>query len=212
MAVPSPHFVSFEGIDFCGKTTQIQLLVERLKSCHVAVEVVREPGGTEISEKIRSILLDKSHRHMTAQAEILLYSAARSQLVFQRIRPLLDQGVHVIADRFFDSTTAYQGFGRGLDIAFVHQLNQFATGGLVPVKTFFIDISPEEAEKRRQRAGVGRDRLESGGLSFYRRVREGYLHIAAAEPDRVVVVPGERPIQHIARDIWHHISMLWDLK
>ena len=205
------RFISFEGIDFCGKTTQIQLLVQKLQARQIPVEVVREPGGTDISEKIRTILLDKSHGHMVAQTEILLYSAARSQLVFQKIVPLLEKGIYVIADRYFDSTTAYQGYGRGLDIDFVKKLNRFATGGLLPFKTFFIDISPQEAEKRRQQAGLHQDRLEIGGIPFYQKVREGFLHIAAEEPERFVTISGERPIADIANEIWQHIEQIWNL-
>ncbi|NOX37485.1 MAG: dTMP kinase [Calditrichaeota bacterium] len=211
MVQPFRHFISFEGIDYCGKTTQIQRLVERLKEHGVEVEVVREPGGTIISEKIREILLDRSHEEMHDRTEILLYAAARSQLVHQKILPLLQKGVSVIADRYYDSTTAYQGYGRGLNIDFVKQLNQFATSGLSPFKTIFLDISPEEAERRRLRKGQTQDRLESGGVAFYRRIREGFFQIAREEPERFVIVPAEQDIDAIADQIWDLVRQWWQL-
>ncbi len=205
------RFISFEGIDYCGKTTQIQRLVERLRGLGLRVEVVREPGGTAISEKIREILLDRSHEEMEAQTEILLYAAARSQLVHQKILPLLRQGIHVIADRFYDSTTAYQGYGRGLDIAFVKRLNRFATSGVTPYKTIVLDISPQEAERRRRQEGLKQDRLESGGIDFYRRVREGFYHIAREEPDRLVFIAGEQEVEAIAAQIWAYVRQWWNV-
>ncbi len=211
MAKQFQHFISFEGIDYCGKTTQIQRLVARLKEHSVAAEVVREPGGTTISEKVREILLDRSHQEMHDHTEILLYAAARSQLVHQKILPLLQSGVPVIADRYYDSTTAYQGYGRGLNIAFVKQLNRFATSGLSPFKTIFLDISPEEAERRRVRNGQKRDRLECGGVAFYRRVREGFFQIAREEPHRFVIVPAEQEIEAIADYIWSLLRQWWQL-
>jgi dTMP kinase len=205
------NFISFEGIDFSGKTTQIELLISRLKAADIQVHLLREPGGTVISEKIRQILLDKSHQEMHPRTEILLYSAARSQLTHQTILPLLDSGNHVIADRFFDSTTAYQGYGRNLEIAFVESLNQFATSGLLPYKTFFIDITPEEAAQRRKAAGRTSDRLESENIRFYQDIRKGYQHLARMFPERFITIPGEQSIEETAGLIWEQVADIWKL-
>jgi len=214
-------FISFEGIDFCGKSTQIDLLLNRISGTHkkhdLKVKVLREPGGTFISEKIRDILLDTSHSAMNPQTEILLYSAARAQLVHQTILDELKKGVYIIADRYFDSTTAYQGYGRNIDVDFVNELNRFATSGLTPFKTFFIDISPEEAEKRRKLLSSMRDsrskkdRIESESIEFYDRIRQGYLKLAENEPDRIVRISGELPQEQIAENIWNIVSQFWPL-
>jgi dTMP kinase len=205
------NFITFEGIDFCGKTTQVEGLINYLKESGVKVHLVREPGGTIISEKIRQILLDKSHREMHPSTEILLYSAARSQLTHQTIFPLLETEEYVIADRFFDSTTAYQGYGRNLDITFVAALNQFATSNLVPYKTFFIDILPEEAARRRKAAGRKSDRLESEDIRFYHAIREGYQKLAQQLPNRFITIAGNQPVNQIAQEIREQILQIWKL-
>lgn len=205
-------FISFEGIDFSGKSTQIHMLMDKLQPYHIRPVLVREPGGTEISEKIREILLNTAHSDMGAKTEILLYEAARAQLVSQKIIPLLQKGNYVIADRFHDSTTAYQGTGRELDMQMVKMLNQFATSGVKPYRTFFIDISPQEAENRRLLTGKSRDRLESGGIDFFIKVRESFLILCDQEPNRFVRIDGERSQQDIAADIWQHIRGIWSLK
>lgn len=213
-------FISFEGIDFCGKSTQIDLLLNRLsthKKPELKVKVLREPGGTFISEKIRDILLDTSHSAMNPQTEILLYSAARAQLVHQTLLDELKKGVYIIADRYFDSTTAYQGYGRNIDVNFVNELNRFATSGLTPFKTFFIDISPEEAEKRRRLLSSlkdsrsEKDRIESESTEFYNKIRQGYLKLAENDPDRIVRIDGELPQDQIAENIWKILSQFWPL-
>ena len=206
------NFISFEGLDFSGKTTQIELLVDRLRQLQIEPLVVREPGGTEISEKIREILLDRTHHQMHPRSEILLYSAARAQLVHQIILPALDRGERVIADRFFDSTSAYQGAGRGVEADFVRRLNRFATSGLTPYRTFFIDISPQEAERRRRRNSLAADRMESGGPEFYRKIRKGFLQMAGEESRRFIIIDGEQSPEKIAREIWRHVSTIWKLK
>jgi dTMP kinase len=205
------NFITFEGIDFCGKTTQVEGLINDLKESGIKVHLVREPGGTIISEKIRQILLDKSHREMHPSTEILLYSAARSQLTHQTIFPLLETEEYVIADRFFDSTTAYQGYGRNLDITFVAALNQFATSDLVPYKTFFIDILPEEAARRRKAAGRKSDRLESEDIRFYHAIREGYQKLAQQLPNRFITIAGNQPVNQIAQEIREQILQIWKL-
>lgn len=205
------NFISFEGIDFSGKTTQIELLIHRLKAVDIQVHLLREPGGAVISEKIRQILLDKSHQEMHPRTEILLYSAARSQLTHQTILPLLESGEYVIADRFFDSTTAYQGYGRDLEISFVELLNRFATSGLSPYKTFFIDITPEEAARRRKAAGRKSDRLESENIRFYQAIRKGYQKLARMFPERFITIPGAQSIEKTAELIWVKIAEIWEL-
>jgi len=204
-------FISFEGIDFCGKSTQIELLLQRLKKLNLRAKVLREPGGAFISEKIREILLDTTHAEMHPRTEILLYSAARAQLVHQTILNELKNGAYIIADRYFDSTTAYQGYGRNIDIDFVNRLNHFATSGLVPFKTFFIDISPEEAERRRALHIAQEDRMEREGIEFYQKIRNGYLKLAQKEPERIISINGEFPQQEIADNIWQQLSQIWSL-
>jgi len=151
-------FLTFEGIDFCGKSTQARLLVERLEKNHT-VRLIREPGGTRISEQLREILLDKRHLELTEVAELFLFEASRAQLVAEVIRPALERGEFVICDRYSDSTTAYQGFGRGVDIEAIARVNALATGGTEPDLTVVIDIPVEEIERRKQSAGLVFDRM-----------------------------------------------------
>ncbi len=203
------NFISFEGIDYSGKTTQIQLLIQRLKTCDIEPVLVREPGGTIISEKIRDILLSTVHQEMNEKTEMLLYEAARAQLVHQKILPDLENHKYVIADRFYDSTTAYQGFGRQLDLATVQTINSFATSALSPYRTFFIDIDPELAEAREKLRAEERDRLEKSSHDFFRRIREGFLNICEHEPQRFIRVDGDRDPQVIAQDVWKTIESIW---
>lgn len=186
--VSNKRFLSFEGIDFSGKSTQIKLLKDFLESGGNQVYVLREPGGTDISEKIRTLLLDKKNHVMSDFCEIFLYSAARNQLITEKIIPLLNQGYYVIADRYVDSTTAYQGYGRCIDAKTVERINAAATGGLMPQTTFLLDIQPEASFERRQRSGRATDRLEESGKAFFQRVHQGYLTIAKQNPQRFVVL------------------------
>lgn len=199
------RFFSFEGIDFSGKSTQIELLKSALLEQGQQVYVLREPGGTEISEKVRALLLDKAHGEMSDMCEIFLYSAARTQLVHQKIRPLLEEGYFIIADRYVDSTTAYQGFGRGIDARVVRQINSAATGGLMPAITWLLDLEESQADARRAASGRATDRLEEAGRAFFRRVRQGYLQIAGNEPQRVVVVDASQPAQEIHQQIMQKV-------
>lgn len=193
--------VTFEGIDFAGKTTQIGKLCQFLESVGKTYRVVREPGGNSVSEAIRAVILDTKHEAMIAEAELLLYAASRVQLVKSDIIPLLREVDVVICDRFYDSTTAYQGYGRGLDRAFIGALNNFAAAGLVPDITFFLDITVEESYARRAaKAGHENDRLEAAGKEFFERVRDGYLSLAREEA-RVRVVDAARPPEEIHSDI-----------
>ncbi|HSD64732.1 MAG TPA: dTMP kinase [Ignavibacteriaceae bacterium] len=201
-------FITFEGIDFCGKSTQVELLKKYFLNKGKKIEIIREPGGTEISELVRTILLDKKHLHMVMETEIFLFSAARAQLVREKIRPYLTQGIYVISDRFHDSTTAYQGFGRGVDIESVNHINSLAIGDTIPDITFFIDITIEEAEKRkRMMEDFNPDRIEISDSLFYEKVRAGYLYIADKE-NRVRIINGMRSIEVIQKDIIEEISLL----
>lgn len=199
-------FISFEGIDCSGKSTQIDLLARRLDELRREVLIVREPGGTEISERIRSLLLDLKHSEMDRHTELLLFSASRSQLVIERILPALQRGAVVIADRFHDSTTAYQGYGRGLDIRSIEHVHTIATHRILPDLSFFIDISVEESLHRRAARLVSADRMETADDAFFDRVRLGYLQIASLEPSRFRIINGMRRPESIAEDIWGWVA------
>jgi dTMP kinase len=194
-------FISFEGLDYSGKTTQAAILADALKRDGKEVLLLREPGGTPISEKVRSILLDGEHGELTPIAELLLFSAARNQLVQQVIKPALEKKIMVICDRFVDSTTVYQGFGRGLNLEGVKAVNRISTGGIMPEFTFFLDIEIEEMLRRREAARGKVDRMESSGVEFFKRVRNGFWSIAQESPQRFIVVNGTRSIDIIHSEI-----------
>ena len=194
-------FITFEGLDYSGKTTQATLLVDHLKQIGKQVLFLREPGGTAVSEKIREILLDKKHPEMTQATELFLFSAARAQLVSEIIRPALDEGKVVICDRFYDSTTAYQGYGRGLDLQQVKGINMIAIDGVIPDLTLLIDIPTDEIIRRRNIAKMSADRMELSGNHFYDKVREGYHALAAEEAHRMILLDGMKPIQEIHEEI-----------
>jgi dTMP kinase len=200
------RFISFEGLDFSGKSTQIQFLTENLQKLGQKVCLIREPGGTQISEKIREILLDKNHMHMTDICEVLLYSAARHQLVDEKIKEELEQGTFVIADRYVDSTTAYQGFGRQLPMDFILQLNAIATDNLMPAITFFLDINLNTLSDRKKSRTGGTDRLENQHSIFYERIRKGYLKIAELNNTRYVVLDGTLSVNIIKNKIWEYVT------
>ncbi|MCK9210937.1 MAG: dTMP kinase [Ignavibacteriaceae bacterium] len=194
-------FITFEGIDFCGKSTQVKLLKEFLERKGKIVKIMREPGGTEISEKIREILLDKKHLNLTIETEIFLFSASRAQLVREVIQPYLEKNYFVLSDRFHDSTTAYQGFGREIPLAIVEQINNLVIGNTIPDLTFFIDIPTEEAEKRKhQNSLIELDRIEISKKDFYERVRNGYFYLAEKEK-RIKVLNGLQDITSIHNEI-----------
>jgi len=197
--------ITFEGLDFSGKSTQIKLLAERLKQEGHEVLTLREAGGTPIGEKIRTILLDTQSTGMTSLAEFLLYSASRSQLVEDVMKPALASGKVVISDRFYDSSSAYQGWGRGLPLDILRAINQMASGGLQPDLTFFIDIPLNEVERRIEERGEGKDRIESGGHAFYERVLQGYLALIA-EHERFKRINGMKSIEEIKNVIWNTVS------
>ena len=199
-------FISFEGIDFCGKSTQVELLKKYLLEKNKKVEIIREPGGTEISEKVREILLDKKHYHMVMEAEIFLFSASRAQLVREKIRPCLERGIYVISDRFHDSTTAYQGFGRGIDLETVKHINNLAIGNTLPDLTFIVDIPVEVAEQRKNQKSKDLDRIEISDSGFYSGVRQGYLKLAEKEK-RFKVIDGTLSIQEIHTKVVNEIVL-----
>lgn len=199
-------FITFEGPEGSGKTTQLKLLAEWLRERGCDVLATREPGGTAISEAIRGILLDPTHTEMQPEAEILLFSAARVQIVAQVIRPHLQGGGIVLCDRYADSTLAYQGYGRGLDLDTLRTITAFATDGLVPDLTIYLDIAIEEGLRRK--VPQEWNRLEAQALAFHQRVREGYLEIAAGEPDRWLLVNAFQPIADIQAAIWERIEVL----
>ena len=187
--------ITFEGIDGAGKSTQVTQLKRHLVERGREVLALREPGGTPVAEEIRELLLE-SHNDITPVGELLLFAASRAELVQQVIHPALESGSDVILDRFFDSTTAYQGYGRGLDLGMLAEINRIASCGLVPDLTFFLDLTPEDAlirkfsEKSLPLAFESEelDRMENSGLDFYRRVREGYHQIAGENPKRIVMI------------------------
>ena len=183
-------FITFEGIDYSGKSTQAQLLYAYLQKKKLKTILLREPGGTKISEKVREILLDREHLEMTPLAEFLLFSASRSQLVSQVIRPYLAKDYIVICDRYYDSSTAYQGFGGKADLKKINMVNDFATVGLKPDLTFLIDISPAEAFKRAEKRSGSKDRMENKDLRFYNRVHKGFQQLAGTNKKRFVVLNG----------------------
>lgn len=201
-------FITFEGIDFCGKSTQVELLKNYFERKGKSVQVIREPGGTEISEKIRDILLDKKNNKMFMETELLLFSASRAQLVREKINPFLEQGKIVISDRFHDSSTAYQGFGRGLPIDSVLNVHKLAIGETVPDITFIIDIPVEVAVKRKsEKTHQELDRIEVSSNDFFEKVRNGYLTLAKKEK-RFRVIDGTQSIKTIHKLIFNYIEEL----
>lgn len=193
-------FITFEGVEGCGKSTQITLLWEYLVESGYDVIVTREPGGTPIAEAIRGVLLNPDHEAMGSTAELLLYAAARAQHVYEKIAPALAAGQVVLCDRFADSTTAYQGGGRGLPGDLLKTLNDIATGGVWPDCTLLIDV-PVAVGLERARHRGRKDRIEQESIDFHERVREGFLALAAAEPARITTIPGEAPVEEVHQAI-----------
>ena len=201
-------FISFEGIDFCGKSTQIDLLKDYLVERKKKVEVIREPGGTEISEKIRLLLLDNKTDNLFKEAELFLFSASRAQLVREKIRPYLEKGIYVISDRYHDSSTAYQGYGRGIPVDAVQRVHDISIGETIPDVTFFIDIPVGVANERKKKKLKGKlDRIELADMDFYNRVRNGYLEIARNE-QRFKVINGAQSIEAINNQIISEFELI----
>jgi len=199
-------FITLEGPDGCGKSTQVRLLAEHLRGRGLDVLQTREPGGTAISDQIRQVLTDLSNTPMHPRTEILLFSASRAQLCHEVIRPHLQAGGTVLSDRFFDSTFAYQGYGHRLDLEALRAITAFATGGLVPGITFLLDIPADEGLLRRKEHG-GWNRLDAYNLEFHQRVRQGYLALAGAEPQRWVTIDGRQSVEAIQLELQRVIAL-----
>lgn len=201
------HFLTLEGPDGSGKSTQARLLADHLREKGHHVLLTREPGGTPIGDQIRKVLMDLGNKGMTPAAEFLLFSASRAQIVRQVIRPHLDAGGTVVCDRFADSSLAYQGYGHRLPLAAVRAVNSLATGDLIPDLTFLLDIPPEEGLRRRREHGVW-NRLDDYDLEFHRRVRDGYLELAKAEPTRWIVVDATKEEGEVWRQVERGLGRL----
>lgn len=195
-------FITFEGIEGSGKSTQIRLVAQRLQNRRLPVTVTREPGGCPLSDRIRDLLLNPEQKPMTPGAELFLYLAARAQHMAEVILPALATGQTVLCDRFSDATTAYQGFARGIDPIFIKELNQFATAGRLPDVTLLLDLPAEEGLRRsrlrNRQAGEKTDRMERESLDFHRRVRNGYLRLAAEDPQRFRILDASLPAEEIS--------------
>ena len=209
----SGAFLSFEGGEAAGKSVQAARLAESLGAGGREVLLTREPGGTPFAERIRDVLLHAREVDLSAEAQALLFSAARAQHTRDVIRPALAAGKVVVADRYFDSTLAYQGYGLGADLDGLRAMTRFAVGSLAPQRTFLIDIPVAVTLSRlSSRSGTARwDRFHGDDRAFYDRVRDGYLRLAAAEPGRFVVVDGDRPEDKVAADIRRQVDQLLGL-
>ena len=199
------RFVSFEGIEGCGKTTQIALLSEALSRRDISHSVTREPGGTAVGEGIRRILLHSETIHLTAAAELLLFYASRSQNILEKIEPSLARGEVVICDRFYHASMAYQGYGRGIPIEFIEKLTDLVCGERRPEITILLDIEPEiglaRARSRNSKRSEDEGRFEMEEIPFYTRIRNGYLELASREPNRIQIVAANRSIDTIHKEI-----------
>ena len=203
-------FISFEGIDGSGKTTQIRLLEKKLSKVGENVIVLREPGGTFISEKIRSILLDKENVELSNEAECLLFFASRSQLVKEKIISELNKGSFIICDRFNDSTIAYQGYGFDMHVETLEAISNFATFSMQPDLTFYLDISTKVSLDRRKM--IDSDRIESKGSEYLEKVRQGFLSISDKYPNRIITIDASLSEQKINEIIWLTIKEKYDIK
>lgn len=199
--MPKGKFITFEGPEGCGKSTQIKLLSEALNREGRLVVTTREPGGTDVGEEIRKILMDPEHIELTDLTEVFLYEAARAQLVNEVIIPALDSGHTVLCDRFSESTLAYQGYGGKISVEWIQKIDQMARGGLSPDITFFLDVDPEAGLKRARASEKEIDRLEEKDLEYHKRVYLGYLELAKKNPDRIKIVNSRKGIQEVHQEI-----------
>ncbi|GAK56809.1 thymidylate kinase 1 [Candidatus Vecturithrix granuli] len=204
---PNTLFMTFEGIEGCGKTTQARIFVETLHQRDIPAILTREPGGTRIGDQIRKIVLHAENTDMTPMAELLLYEASRAQHVQQVILPNLRNGIHVICDRYGDASVAYQGVGRHLTPQLVKEANRLATGGLQPHLTILIDIDPQQGLSRARARNLAFDfaikegRFEEEDIIFHRKVREGYLTLAHEQPERFRIIDGSGSLEEVSRQI-----------
>jgi len=194
-------FITFEGSEGSGKSTQIKKAAEYLRSLNYNVVVSREPGGTLIGEQVRACLHDVNNKDMTSEAEVLLYSASRAQYVKEVILPSLESGVVILSDRYADSTIAYQGYGRGLDLEALKQITKFATGGLKPDLTILLEIDVTAGIERREIGGAEMNRMDLQTISFYERVEKGYKALVAADPERWVIIDANQPKEVVQSEI-----------
>ncbi len=211
------RFITFEGIEGSGKSTVVSRVLKALEEAGVEAIITREPGGTDLSERIRTILLDPDMSGMDARAELLLYLASRAQLVERTIRPALESGTSVICDRFMDASVAYQGWARGIGEAVVEELNAFTLGSIVPDRTFLLDLAVDRGFERgpERREGEGtrsKDRLEREDRSFHEKVREGYLRLAERNPGRVVTVDASATLESVCDVVFGNLQQLFDVK
>ncbi len=206
LTVPRGHFITFEGPEGAGKSTQIRLLQARLDQQGVPHLLTREPGGTRTGDQLRALVLD-ARSEIAPMAEFLIYSASRAQLVSEVMRPALERGELLVCDRYVDSSYAYQGHGRGLDLAQLRAVSEAATGGLTPDLTVLLDLDPALGLQRAARVGAP-DRIEAAGPAFHARVRQGFLALAAAEPERFLLLDAAQAQDVLAGQIWQAASRL----
>lgn len=209
MTTQSPGlFIAFEGGDGAGKSTQAAELARTLEARGMTVLRTREPGGTPIGEKLRSLVLDHGHGHIDAHTEALIFAASRAAHASQVIRPALERGETVLTDRYIDSSVAYQGAGRSLGADAVRSLNEWATSGLMPDLTVLLDVDPAVGRQRRTAGDAAEDRLESEADEFHARIREAFLNLAAAHPERYLVLPAHLPVKELAARILASVDTL----
>ena len=204
-------FITFEGIEGCGKTTQVRRFVKRLERRGISLVTTLEPGGTRIGKDIRKILLDSRNKNLSSLAELILYAADRAQHVEEVIKPALDEGKWVICDRFFDATVVYQGMARGQDMELIRILNEKATQGIRPDITFLLDCPVDmglgrDLERNEVQSQKGQDRFEREALDFHKAVREGYLDLARKNQDRYVIIDATLPKDEVEGVIFQHIE------
>lgn len=201
-------FITFEGPDGAGKTTQLNLLANYLKQVGYKVLSTREPGGTPLAEGIRRLLLSPWEEEIYGLTEVFLYAASRVQHIKEKILPALAEGKVVLCDRFTDSTLAYQGYGRGIELELLYRLNDLATGGLKPTVTLLLDLPPEEGLRRGKKGeeGIVKDRLEQEDLAFHHRVREGFLALARQEPERIKVIDARQSVEKVFAEVLAAVS------
>ena len=205
------RFLSFEGIEGCGKTTQITILSEFLAKRSIPFTVTREPGGTAVGEAIRKIVLNSETIHLTAASELLLFYASRSQNIAEKILPSLARGEVVICDRFYHASMAYQGYGRGIPLDFINKLTDLVCGDYRPEITLLLDIAPEiglsRARARNKEKASSEGRFEEEDVAFYSKIRKGYLELARNDPKHVKVIPADRPIDDVHRDVLRMLGL-----